>query len=343
MLTNHAARPMKLDLHIPGLLAAPARLVRQLQLHDAPALERWVARAKTYDAASGRHGYLCDRLAVQHAPLAALAWLGAQGNAPMRPVMLAEPVHLKAGMHDLVLFGGPALNATGDERARIARDVNEFFGSEPALEFAAGQLFVVLPAEFDVKTVSLHMALGRPVRDNLPRGTDARRLHAWMNELQMFLHDHALNRERATRGLPALNGLWPWGEGALPENVRTAGDVVFAESLPMRGLGCLLGEARAHRPLEEMLPSSGRHVIEWTACVDALDADDAAGWQAAVQRVSHNVLQPVLDWLAMNPAAEAVLYPGDGTARRLRGGDGFLQRAQRWFARDAKPLLCEEP
>ncbi|HEX6929770.1 MAG TPA: hypothetical protein VF267_10990 [Gammaproteobacteria bacterium] len=333
---------MRLELNVPGLLAAPERLLAQLVLPDCAALRRWCVRAIARNTLPGRYGCIAELLRMPTAPLAALAWLGATDAGAEENVLLATPVHLRAGMHDLVLFAGPTLRINDDERLTLARDLAASFGATPRLSLAANQWFLHTPEPLAVSTTPLYRAQGETVRGNLPEGPDAARLHAWMNEWQMFLHSHAVNRERAARSEPTLNGFWIWGEGALPARDRERKVAVFAESLPMRGLGRWLGDAREHRALDNMLPVSGCHVIELTACVDALDADDAEGWQAAVQRVSQDYLQPVLDWLAGNPSAEAVLHAGDGKARLLRGGGGVLRRMQRVFGGREEPVVSEE-
>ncbi|HEX7046948.1 MAG TPA: hypothetical protein VF275_05205 [Gammaproteobacteria bacterium] len=331
---------MKLDLYVPGLLAAPARLAANLPLPDAPALHEWCARSDAQPVRTGRFGFIETLLDVESAPLAALAWLGATGETAKSPVLFATPVHLQAGMSDLVLFSGPALRVSDDERERLAQDISEFFGDEPAMHFCDGRMFLQAPRNLDVQTTPLHEAQGGAVRDHLPRGADAPRMHGWMNELQMFLHGHALNKERTARGLPSLNGIWPWGEGEIPQAAKRKNLVVFAKTLSMRGLGLLLGETREYDVFERMLPSSGHHIIEVTDCIDALDADDINAWQSAVENVSSNVLQPALDWLAANRDAQAVLYAGDGVALHLRGGkDNWLRRA---FRRAPSLKIIEE-
>src|SRR5690606_34285880 len=136
----------------------------------------------------------------------------------------------------------------------LAQDIAAFFGDAPALCAVDGTWFIELSRALDIETVPPHAVQGRAVREHLPAGTDARRVHAWMNEMQMFLHAHPLNRERAARGLPALNGVWIWGEGQLPD-IEHGEVTVHARSLPLRGAGELLGMARAHAALDEMLPA----------------------------------------------------------------------------------------
>src|SRR5690606_8135588 len=153
-------------------------------------------------------------------------------------------------------------------------------------------------------------------------------------------HAHPLNRERAARGLPALNGVWIWGEGQLPD-IEHGEVTVHARSLPLRGAGELLGMARAHAALDEMLPAEGHSIIEYDDCVRAIDADDVEAWRAAVARIDADVLRPVRAWLDAHRKASAVLYAGDGKARVLQSAS--LLARLRGRLRDAQmPALEEE-
>lgn len=334
----------KLELYIPGLLAAPGRLVEQLTLPDAPALQEWQRRCRVQEGLPGRHGPLRAWLATQHVPLAALAWLGTgEKKRPGGSLFRATPVHLVAGMNDLVLFSGGALDVAMEERARLVRDIAAFLDGAPEFVMLQDQLFLHAAQALDVQTVLLHEAQGMAVRANLPHGRDAPRVHMWMNELQMFLHDHPVNRERAARSLPPINGIWIDGEGPLSASTTLAGVRIFFDSLPMRGLGVIAGGAEQRDDVSAFLPAEGHHVVEYSACVTALDADDVEAWRESIMRINEECLQPVLNWLRQNPSAEAVLHAGDGKLRTLQGGsDGMLQRLSRSFSRNENLRVVEE-
>ena len=53
--------------------------------------------------------------------------------------------------------------------------------------------------------------LGRDPSAGLPRGARALHLRRLGSEIEMWLHEHPLNRERAARGELAVSALWLWG------------------------------------------------------------------------------------------------------------------------------------
>jgi hypothetical protein len=54
------------------------------------------------------------------------------------------------------------------------------------------------------------------VHDSMPAGRDGARIRSLMNEIQMLLHEHPVNRRRErARQLP-VNGWWLWGFGDAP-------------------------------------------------------------------------------------------------------------------------------
>jgi hypothetical protein len=61
--------------------------------------------------------------------------------------------------------------------------------------------------------------LGRTLSDHLP---DDRRWSALFNECQIILYNHPLNVARQRIGKPTINGLWFWGQGQQPAEVRHA-------------------------------------------------------------------------------------------------------------------------
>ncbi|MFG6109901.1 phosphoglycerate mutase [Stenotrophomonas nematodicola] len=64
--------------------------------------------------------------------------------------------------------------------------------------------------------------LGDDLFPHLPDGDAGRRWRALLTEAQVVLHTHDWNQQRVADGKRAINSLWFWGGGALPQSVHTA-------------------------------------------------------------------------------------------------------------------------
>jgi len=64
--------------------------------------------------------------------------------------------------------------------------------------------------------------LGDDLFAHLPDGDAGRRWRALLTEAQVVLHTHGWNQQRVADGKRAINSLWFWGGGALPQSVHTA-------------------------------------------------------------------------------------------------------------------------
>lgn len=87
-------------------------------------------------------------------------------------------------------------------------------------------------------------ALGDDVFDHLPEGPDARRWRVLANEVQVVLHNHPHNATRVASGRVAINALWFWGGGVLPDAVSGLAPRLFSDDPAVQGaarLGKLQG------------------------------------------------------------------------------------------------------
>ena len=116
---------------------------------------------------------------------------------------------------------------------------------------------------------------GQQLDANLPRGPQAARWHALLNEIQMALHDHPVNLEREQKGEPAVNSVWFWGAGRLPGAARGPWHSVNVGDPFATGLAKLAG--LRHRALPgtasdwlERAPEEGRHLVVLDALRGAL-------------------------------------------------------------------------
>ena len=133
-------------------------------------------------------------------------------------------------------------------------------------------------------------ALGDDVFQHRAEGPDARRWRVLESEVQIALHNHPHNATRLEHGRVAINALWFWGGGVLPDSLASTAVTVFSDDPVVQG-AALLGTL-ACMPLADVQPSTanalvdlrhqrdvGRLLQEWLlpACAEDAQFDFADG------------------------------------------------------------------
>jgi hypothetical protein len=149
------------------------------------------------------------------AALGAMRRLGQAGERPTGWIAAADPVHFVPG---LTTLSAQVLDDDLVEAAEVDAIFETLQGTlaeHYAVDFSSCDRLGYLSSDERLVTGSLSPALssGR-VDGHAPSGDLMTRIRG---ETEMLLHDHEVNRRRADRGLPAINGLWYWGGGRLPD------------------------------------------------------------------------------------------------------------------------------
>lgn len=332
---------MHIELYIPGLLAAPVRFEDRLKLPELPALQTWLARSKKREnTGQGRYAVFGSWLGVNKPPVAALCWLAAAGEPPGRNLLLAQTVHLQAGIDDVILSAVEWLAPDAAEQNALGEALAAHF---PEVRVAGNSVFVELAADSKLETHAPYRVQGRRIGPYLPKGGAALRMHAWMNEAQMLLHTHAVNDARRAEGRMVLNGIWVWGEGELPRASDITGSV-YARTPVMHGFAKFLGKPATQTPGIFALPSGaeGQIFIEIDDAARNLDADDPDAWADSLQRLDRDWLTKIINALRTGEVQSARLHGGDGFAYTLTRKDlaKFWRRGV--FARSKPQIHFEE-
>jgi len=321
------AGPAAFDHTIPAAVLAltlfapaidPADDAARGRILAQPPLRRWLGRARRNTlVVAERHAALAAWFGLdggeRDIPHAALALLGS-GGAPQDGFWLhADPVHLHAQGSELVLVDAGHLQVDAAESAALIGALQAHFAQDGLLlqAGAPARWFLRASAPAALRTVALEMAIGRNVDALLPRGPDALTWLRRANEAQMLLHVHPVNVAREARGAPALNSLWLWGAGMLPQ-CRSAFAGVWGGDDFVRGMARSAGNAAHALPADASTllaaAGSGEHLI-------VLDppADDGAD---ALEALAVRWAEPLLRALASARVARAVLATYSG-GRRL--------------------------
>ena len=207
-------------------LLLPA-LRRVAPLDPQRRLARWLARGdRQPDAKAGREAALREYFEFTgiHFPHAALTRSLVWSDAADAVWVNADPAHVIADAVTVRMLACGTLDLSPEEGSELARPLKLLFGDAgfPLDVSPAGRWQLRCPKASRLPVFSPASAvLGDDMARHLPTGDNERQWRHLLNEAQVILHNHPLNAARVQRGLPAANSVWFWGEGALPEWVRT--------------------------------------------------------------------------------------------------------------------------
>jgi len=274
-------------------------------------------------------------------PIAPFSYLADTAQAPPGCCWCIDPVHLRADTHGLILFDAASCRLLAAEREALFGTLAECLSEAGwRLEASRSQRWYLHgPAADELRTTPLSRVRGKPVGDYLPQGSAAREWMQRSNEIQMLLHDHPVNRERAARGLPAINSIWISGGGTLPAPRAAPFDQVYADDLLVRGLGLWSGAGGAALPpdsaaLLDRLAAGRRVLLAPDGCLAPAGDAEPARWAAAVAGCERDWFAPLLQALVKRRVRELELIALDGYRYRLRRPDlwRFWRRAASWHA-----------
>lgn len=210
-------------------------------------LARWWARGdRAADAAAGRDAQLREQFVFSGTtvPVAALTRELDAGDAIGSTWLRADPAHARADLTTARLMACGDLGLGAEECAALLQPLKPLFGDAgfpidapvPQRWYLRCPPGAQLPAFAPPSTV-----LGDDLGMHLPAGPEGRRWRGLFNEAQIVLHQHPLNAERTRKGLPAVNALWFWGAGQLPQWVKCAATAVLSDDVVVQALAARAG------------------------------------------------------------------------------------------------------
>ncbi len=279
---------MKCHVLIPNLFL-PAS---EFKIDPLPNVETLISRGeRTSFESKGFEEWICDAFDVakqQDWPVAALH--GIEPGYWLR----ADPAHLQLRRDWLALLQADIAQEEADSlvdslNRHFEADGFRFYIERPDV------WLLRLHDAIDLVTVPLSQAIGRNVDDCLPKGKDAMRMTAVMNEIQMLFHDHPVN---STRDVP-INSVWFWGGGILPE-VKPSGYASVSSSNA-------LASAIANRAAIPCIPvpenasgwlgslSEGEHLVILEDLMLPARYGDGNEWDKRLRRLETCWFGPLID------------------------------------------------
>ena len=249
--------------------------------------------------------FLCSHFDVspppnQDLPSASLM-LSGEGGAPQSDNWaVVAPVRLHVDRDRLLLFPVLLENIERSDVDRFREAFNQHFcddGIELITDFPR-HWYLRLQQPRQLTTSSLAQVAGRTLDPFLPGGADAGWLRRLLNESQMLLH---------SLDIAALNSLWIWGVGQLPEAVHCPFGELSGDNLLLRGLqanadpGCR-GEAR---------------LMVKDASLQAVESGDQQQWLQAMEDLDA-IIEKLLKALSNGSIRKIILQDGSGNSFHYR-------------------------
>lgn len=297
-----AAAARQLSLLVSGLFGPAATTAPRL-----PALETVLARGDRLRRAahSELEALVFDLFDIpivpgQDLPVAAVTRVLDLGVVDKSWWLRADPVHLQAQRDRLVLADGSMLKLTQEEANQLAAEIMDAYAADGWVLKAAHphRWYLRPPTVPEITTAPLPSVIGRDIHAFLPQGKDGKRWHTVLNELQILLHTARVNAAREERDAPAINSLWFWGGGRLPEIKETRWSKVWATEPVTLALARLSGTSSASVPATaaEWLESDtpGDHLIVLDAARVHVQYSEQGDWQAFLERLETDWINPLL-------------------------------------------------
>jgi hypothetical protein len=210
-----------------------------------PALEQFLSRAYVESWPvkdfSGTMARLFD-VNLPEIPIAAITRQQDRGDSEKYYWLRADPVYLKADQDRLLLFDVDNLFALEQSEAdSFINELNQYFSEENFIFSAVTptRWYLRLNDDPEIKTTPLARLIGKHIEQGMPRGKNASLWRKYSNEIQMLLHQSAINTRREEKGLLPINSVWFWGAGKLPTITARPWVGVWSDEHLVRGLAQL--------------------------------------------------------------------------------------------------------
>lgn len=261
------------------------------------------------------------QLVPDHWPVAALTRQLDARDASHAMWVRVDPAHVapdRGGAR--MLSHGDALGLTSEDVAAFLPALKPLFGDAGfALDAPQpARWYLRLPREAKLPTfASPDEVLGDDLFAHLPEGDLGRRWRALLTETQVVLHNHAANAQRVALGKPAVNSLWFWGAGILPDFVRTRYRQVKGNDVLLRALAFAAGVDN---------DAAGEQEVD--ALVDLRHLRD-------LDMFARDALQPLLHALDQRELQSLQLDFEDGAVFQLHRGQRWRFWRKAWSKLDA--------
>ncbi len=278
-----------------------------------PGLRLWLSRATTTrfeDPPELLQSVLgCLDMEYVEEGLAALKMWGQTGDRPTAWIAAADPVYLEPRLDHLCLHALQGKQMPPGDLGALFDYLQEKLGGQERYGFARiGSCgYVCANSPMQTSNSPAYVIDQQLPNEYMPKNDDTGTYHALRGEVEMALHDHAVNERRESQGLAPVNSLWLWGGGFAPQQETVPHPPLFSNDPLLKGYWL----------------SKTAVVAEWPGTVAACLEASVAGFVAQPDFDEEGWVERCLHEL------RAALKSGRISALTLIIGDRYRVRVQR--------------
>jgi hypothetical protein len=198
-------------------------------------LRRWLARSNLSREHENTELLFCITrllgLPYSHEGLAALRFWGQTGERPSAWIAGSDPVYLEPRLDFLWLHALASDDFSTADLSGLIEHLQQTLGDDERLGFTQLGTYAYLRTSETLETATVSSAVvnqGNP-GDHLPQGASSGPYRRLLSEIEMALHEHAINQRRVEQGHSPVNSLWIWGGGVAPAAVSRPQPPLYAD------------------------------------------------------------------------------------------------------------------
>lgn len=251
-------------------------------------------------------------------PAAALRWYALREHPGAFNWLCLDPVRLRLQERGLFVDDPRQLELSDAECTALAVSLAPTFAALGQLEVLAAGVWNLRLSGGAPAFQALAEAIGRSASP-LPLIPDYAPWRHAINEAQMVLHDHPVNRAREAAGRPPVNSIWPWGGGTLPQSGDSPHDVIWSDDPVAQGIARLLQVDCVDLPTGYVRTAARAPLAIFDALEQPARIGDALAWRDRLARFEADWLAPALGALREGRLdALRLIAPGELAAAELR-------------------------
>lgn len=322
---------INIHLLIPALFCNRATQPAMHHGLSLPALESLLAKSsQTQQMSQGMEAWLCHNFGVTKqrnwpiAPILLQAENTGQVSAGKDYWLRADPVHLRIEQNHILLADSQMFKISVKESNHLADRINQHFEKDKLvfLPLSPDRWYVRIKKAPDLQLHTLSQIAGTNINNFLPSGEDSAIWHNRFNEIQMLLHEDPINQARQDRGELAINSLWFWGGGKMPQSTASpyTHAQIWSNDMLSRALALLSSAQHASLPANAEIwretAKHENHLVVLDALWKRTQYNNVHGWREDLKAFEQNWFKPLYTALKRGQINRLTLTAiGENTAR----------------------------